>query len=113
MLPTVGCIWINQSTFKGLIRICTGPDPELVSYTGGTSPPRGGLVPTQHEWLEPTQPRRSACMEWSRGVHLATSRWPCSAYGAWGPPRHLEVALFSLSWNLVDARSACMEWMAD
>ncbi|KAL4348038.1 hypothetical protein GQ457_17G019340 [Hibiscus cannabinus] len=53
----------------------------------GTSPPRGGLVPTLHEWLEPTQPRRSA---WSRGVHLATSRWPCSAYGDVGstsPPR--------------------------
>ncbi|KAK8510012.1 hypothetical protein V6N12_035335 [Hibiscus sabdariffa] len=29
----------------------------------------------------------------------------------WGPPRHLEVALFCLCWNLADGRSACMEWI--
>ncbi|KAK8568806.1 hypothetical protein V6N12_007346 [Hibiscus sabdariffa] len=43
------------------------------------------------EWLELRQQRRSACMEWSRGVHLPTSRWPCSAC----------------------AGTAGMEWMAD
>ncbi|KAK8568807.1 hypothetical protein V6N12_007347 [Hibiscus sabdariffa] len=46
---------------------------------GSTSPPRGGLV--------------LPCMEWSRGVHLATSRWPCSACAGTWPMTDL------LAWN--------------
>ncbi|KAK9006988.1 hypothetical protein V6N11_019317 [Hibiscus sabdariffa] len=48
---------------------------------------------TKREWLELRQQRRSACMEWSRGVHLATSRWPCSACAGTWPMADL------LAWN--------------